>query len=151
MSCLLRPHLTTRRILILPSFFVWFTDALANAKEENVNIHATLDKTLEDLNSFWAATGAEAWPLHHHHLLLLHPLTYGPVSLSVLADCLAWGWAVHCFLVKVALQSTPSQMFLSSRLKWLTASPTFHPSICGCSPDEHPPFTFFYSLFIAFF
>uniref|UniRef100_A0A8C8G6D9 Tropomyosin alpha-1 chain n=1 Tax=Oncorhynchus tshawytscha TaxID=74940 RepID=A0A8C8G6D9_ONCTS len=27
-------------------------DALANAKEENVNIHATLDKTLEDLNSF---------------------------------------------------------------------------------------------------
>lgn len=85
MSCLLRPHLTTRRILILPSFFVWFTDALANAKEENVNIHATLDKTLEDLNSFWVATGPSTTTSYCS--------TPSPLALflSVLADCLAGG------------------------------------------------------------
>lgn len=36
------------KLFISPS-----TERLANAKEENLKIHATLDQTLQDLNSFW--------------------------------------------------------------------------------------------------
>lgn len=40
-----------------------FTEALASAKEENKKIHATLDQTLQDLNSFWTSSPSAAWQM----------------------------------------------------------------------------------------
>ena len=40
-----------------------FTEALASAKEENKKIHATLDQTLQDLNSFWTSSVTAAWQM----------------------------------------------------------------------------------------
>jgi hypothetical protein len=59
---------------------------LASAKEENVEIHQTLDQTLLELNNLWGLYTHLGYSCHLNPIKLMLPASQGPLSLSLVGS-----------------------------------------------------------------